>query len=213
MSLLDTFTYDKLLGGSNEGRVTDPVTVLTGNNLKKGTVLGKILAGAITETHAGNTGNGVMGAVTAGAKVKAGIYKLVITTAGTNTGRFTLYDPDGIEVGDGNVATAFASSHLNFTLADGATDFVAGDTFLITVAAGSGKVVGVDSTLTNGAAFPYGVLAEDVDATSADKVGTCYLTGQFLEEGLIFVNVSDTITTYRALLRDLNIFGRTSVPA
>lgn len=212
MSLLDTFGFDKLLGGSNENRVTDPVTVLSGNNLKKGTVLGKILTAGITETHAGNTGTGAMGAITAGVKIKAGVYKVVIVTASANAGRFVVYDPDGIEVGDGNVAVAFVSAHLNFTLAD-ATDFIVGDTFLVTVAAGSGKVVGVDSTLTNGAAMPYGVLSEDVDATSADKVGTCYLTGQFNEEGLIFVNVSDSITTFRALLRDLSIFARTTVPA
>ena len=80
-----------------------------------------------------NTGNGVMGAVTVSAGSMAGAYLLKIITAAANAGQFEVIDPQGDLVGIGNVAAAFATGGLAFTLADGATDFVVGDSFTITV--------------------------------------------------------------------------------
>jgi hypothetical protein len=82
---------------------------------------------------AGNTGNGTMGAITVTAGAKQGVYTLEITGAAANAGAFRVTDPDGLFVDDGDVAAAFSSGGLAFTLADGATDFVVGDTFAITV--------------------------------------------------------------------------------
>lgn len=81
-----------------------------------------------------NTGNGTMGAITVTAGAKPGRYTLTIIEPGANTGTFNVIDPDGIQIGDGVVASAFSAGGLAFTLADGATDFVAGDAFAITVA-------------------------------------------------------------------------------
>lgn len=86
----------------------------------------------------GNTGNGVASAVTTGANVLPGVYKVRAVSAGTNAATFELADPNGNIVdtqgftGGGGVAT-FANTQLGFTITDGSTDFVVGDGFDITV--------------------------------------------------------------------------------
>lgn len=118
------------------------VTVSGSTTWLSGTVLAQLTVGAATAAAlAGNTGNGTMGAVTVSKGAVAGVYRVVIVEPGTNIGTFVLEDPAGVTVGRGAVATAFSGAGLAFTLADGATDFVAGDTFTITVAAGTGKWV------------------------------------------------------------------------
>lgn len=84
-----------------------------------------------------NTGNGVMGAITVGAAARAGVYTLTVIEPAANAGAFIVEDPDGVQVGDGAVGAAFNAGGLAFTLADGATDFVAGDSFAITVTGGA----------------------------------------------------------------------------
>lgn len=144
-------------------------TVLSGQNLLLGAVVGKVLAGSPTSApFAGNTGDGAMGAVTLGDDAMPGIYKVVITEPATNAGAFVVEDPNGVIVGTGNVAAAFAGP-INFTLADGSTDFVVGDGFNITVAAGSSKVKEYNPTNTDGSGVVAGILIEAVDASAADK--------------------------------------------
>lgn len=105
---------------------------------------GVALAGtAVAAAVAGNTGNGTCGAVTVSAGAKAGVYTLTILEPGSNVGAFVVEDPDGIPIGNGDVATAFSAGGLAFTLADGATDFVAGDQFTITVTLSAGGDRGV----------------------------------------------------------------------
>jgi hypothetical protein len=153
-------------------RSRDAITVLSGQNLKANAVLGKVTKGAAASAaFAGNTGNGAMGAVTVGANALPGVYKLVVLDPVTNAGSFELEDPTGKIVATGKVATAFNAGGLSFTLADGATDFIAGDGFNITVAAGSGKYVEYDDTGTDGREVAAGILFDDVDASSADKPG------------------------------------------
>lgn len=90
---------------------------------------------ATSEANAGNTGNGAMGAVTVGADAKVGDYTLTIVEPAANAGAFIVEDPDGIVIGNGDVAAAFNAGGLSFTLADGSTDFAAGDQFTITLVA------------------------------------------------------------------------------
>ncbi len=76
-----------------------------------------------------------------------------------------------------------------------------------------GKLVIVDSDGTDdGRRAPYAVLAEDVDATSADKKVVVYMTGEFNEDALVF-GTGDTKETHRAALRLLNIHLKTTIPA
>lgn len=161
----------------NGGRSRDAGTLITGQKLDAGTVLGKITVGTASSAAfaaangdgRNNTGNGTMGAVTVSAGAKPGKYKLTIIEPGSDVGTFVLEDPDGDEVGTGVVATAFSAGGLAFTLADGSTDFVSGDGFNITVAAGSAKYAAFDPTAANGTQNAAAVLWDYTDATSADK--------------------------------------------
>jgi hypothetical protein len=85
---------------------------------------------------AGNTGNGTAAMYTTktAAGVVAGVYKAVFLEAATDGGRFAVEDPSGVNIGHGVVGTLF-DGVIKFTIADGATDFLAGDVFNITVTA------------------------------------------------------------------------------
>lgn len=149
------------------------ITVLSGQNLKAGAVLGAVAqAGATSAANAGNTGNGAMGAITVGAGAMPGVYKLTFIEPGANVGTFRVEDPNGVEIGTGVVAAAFNKGGLSFTLADGATDFVAGDGFAITVAAGSGKrKFSAAADQADGSEDVTGILFADVDASGGDAKG------------------------------------------
>lgn len=91
----------------------------------------------------GNTGDGAMGAITVSSGAKMGTYKLTIVEPAANAGTFIIQDPDGIILSKkGQVASAYSFGGLAFTLADGATDFTAGDGFDIAVGTASASVDG-----------------------------------------------------------------------
>lgn len=203
----ETYTPDRLHAG-NYPRQTKKITVLTGRNLARGTVLGRVTLGAVTTGFAG-TGNGTitMDATTPIlANAQAGAYKAICITASTDAATFRVFDPKGNALGDVALAATFANQ-IKFVIADGSTDFTVGATFTITIAAGSLKAKKVDSTALDGSQYPYAVLVDDVDATSADKDGICELTGEFNEAALIFGG-SDTKDTHREALEAKHIFLR-----
>ncbi len=162
-----------VLSEANGQRSRDNITIASGAGvIAPMTVLGKITAGAVTvaKTDVG-VGKGALTLADPayGAGVKAGVYKVVIIEPAADAGTFLVSDPDGVIVGTGTVAVAF-DGVVKFTLADGATNFVSGDTALITVsvAAGSGKYVVSENTATDGSEVADAVNLYGVDATSAD---------------------------------------------
>lgn len=165
------YVSDFLKFEGDRGYSREQVTILAGSGsaraLTAGMVLGRITKAAATGAAvAGNTGNGTITASpTVGAAAKVGTYRLVCIEPATNVGKFQVEDPDGIVIGVATVAVEF-TTHLTFTIADGATDFVSGDSFTIVVAAGSGKVKQIDFAATDGSDKAYGVLLHD--ATAAD---------------------------------------------
>ena len=92
-----------------------------------------------------------------------------ITVAAANSGTFTLKTPDGIDLDTGTVAVAYTSDHLNFTLADGATDFIVGDTFTLTVSEGSVETLDPDED--DGAQVAACIAWDNYDASSAAMSG------------------------------------------
>jgi len=130
----------------------DVITVYEGSEVEYqiGTVLGKTLvSGSATATAGTNTGNGTMGTVTVSGTAEVGTYTLCISKAASNAGDFVVINPSGNVVGNGTVAVAYSAAGLAFTLADGATDFVVGDTFSIAVT-GTVKYKRVEATATDG---------------------------------------------------------------
>jgi hypothetical protein len=147
----------------------ETVTVLMGQNLQAGHVVGKVTVGTVSAAAAsGNTGNGTIGTLSAGTGAKPGVYQAVCIEPATNSGTFNVEDPDGVSIGHAVVGSAFAGA-VGFTIADGATDFAAGDRFLITVAEGSDKYKEYNPANTDGSQVPAGLLLDNVDATDADQ--------------------------------------------
>lgn len=130
---------------------------------------------ALTVTAAGvpaivGTGTGLMSAISLGPDAQNGGYRINIL-ATSATGEFEVIAPDGTKLRRGQIATAYTSSHINFTIANGGT-MTAGDYFNIPVAkpaAGSDKFTVLAPTTYNGSHIAAGVLYAAVDATSAAK--------------------------------------------
>lgn len=133
------------------------------------TATATVTAGAVV-----GTGNGAIGVVTADAGAPEGVWQVIIIEPAANAGAFEVRRPDGSLDGTGNVAVAY-NGGLNFTLADGATDFVAGAYIPVTVdypADKALKVVRWDPAATNGAQVIAGVNL--FEATAPDGVdATC----------------------------------------
>ncbi|MFS0766045.1 head decoration protein [Peribacillus phoenicis] len=51
---------------------------------------------------------------------------------------------------------------------------------------------------------PFGILTDDVDATTENVPTTVYLTGEFNQEALVFGG-TDTFNTHKGALRDIGI--------
>ena len=133
------------------GICRDVVTVYEagGKTYPIGTVLGRtFVSTSVTATAGTNTGNGAIGTVTATGKAQRGTYTIRIIKAATNAGDFTVTDPSGAVTGYGTVAVAY-SNQIAFTLADGATDFVVGDSWTVEVV-GDYKYKQVEATATDG---------------------------------------------------------------
>lgn len=161
-------------GPNNHSR--DEITILAGSGatrpLTAGMVLGKRTVGTASATaDAGNTGNGAMGAITVTGPAKPGTHRLVVVEPGSNVGTFVVYDPDGIPGPKGVVASAYSANGLAFTLADGATDFVAGDAFSIEVVPTAFKWLQWDPEGTLGEAVAAGILMQDITAPNGSDIG------------------------------------------
>jgi hypothetical protein len=163
---------EAIVSEANGRRSRAAVTIAAGSVLAACSLLALLASGMTATATAGtNTGNGAMGAITVEPGAQVGTYMLRITKAATNAGDFEVLDPEGDVVGLGSVAAAFNAGGLSFTLADGATDFVVGDTFKIAVT-GAGKYVAFDPTATTGAQNPSAMLIwpagdADVDVEAA----------------------------------------------
>ncbi len=169
----------------------EAVTVLAGGGaervLKAGAVIARRTRSTVTVTAGnGNTGDGEATPAdpALGALAEAGIYRLACITAEA-TGTFQVLSPRGYVLPNLTVGTAYAGGHLNLTVADGATDFVVGDTFAIEVA-GDGKAVALDPAAVDGTAEAIGIAAYDVTAPDgADTEVTAILHDAVLADRAI----------------------------
>jgi hypothetical protein len=112
------------------------------------------------------TGSGTVSGISLGKYAKRGTYKVRLT-ATSATALFEVVGPDGQVVGTGNVATAFTSDHVNFTLANGGT-MTLGDYINIIVAGYAAPECTLwDPSVVTGANEAYGILIAAADAASA----------------------------------------------
>jgi hypothetical protein len=171
--------------------------------LKKGTLLGKFNLGTASETHAGNTGNGAMtldATTPVLVNAQVGVYTVKCTAAATNSGTFRVFDPLGDVLGDVVVGATFADQ-IKFVIADGSADFIVGDTFLVTVAAGSGKYIPAVYGALDGTGVGAAILLDDIDATSGDVVANILTTTAQVDVNKILYDASATTDNEKAALR------------
>ena len=144
-----------------------------------GLVLAALLFGgvAVAAPLGTNVGNGAIGAITVGSAAREGDYRLVVIEPAANGGAFVLEDPAGVTIGHGVVGSPFSAGGLQFTLADGATDFAAGDCLLISVT-GTVKYVPYDPTSVIGAHRAAAIMwTGGKDATLADRRAVVVVRG------------------------------------
>lgn len=150
----------------------DAITIASGNLVNPGDVLGQILDGTATPAAGGgNTGTGTIGAVTLSQGAISGVYTLVCFAVVANLGKFILQGPTGIELGVVTTNSAFTGGGVAFTITDGGTHFVVGDTLSITVAVGSLKYVPFNPTAVDGSQNAAAIAYAKIDATGGDTVG------------------------------------------
>lgn len=149
------FEYVKSEASGTRSRET--LVIDQSQTLKSGSVLGQVSVGALAVAAAavaGNTGNGALGAWTAAAGTPEGVYRATIVEGAANAGTFRLEDPFGVEIGEIKVGVAFNKGGLGGTIADGATDWVAGDGFTLTVTdtppVNAGRYVAINPAATDG---------------------------------------------------------------
>lgn len=143
------FVLAEILG--NLGR--SAITVLSGQNLNAGAVVGRVKygIGRVSIPTVVGTGTGTASLVFAGPDVEVGNYVLTCITAVANGGVFSLTTPSGkalpnftMTPGSGGT-TAYTSSHINFSITDNG-DFIVGDSFTFVVSTTVPTVIGGTGT-------------------------------------------------------------------
>jgi hypothetical protein len=195
----------------------ETVTFAAADTFVAGTILARrSVAVAVTASAVTGTGNGTVTAATvvAGSVVPlVGAYVLRCTEIATHGGIFRLEDPNGAIVATdlrltagAGVATVFEVAGLTFTITDGSTDFAAGDTATLTVAA-DGKLVPFDPVGAGGVQVPCAVLTYDLTkAASGDLAARVLVRGEVNATRLV-IDAGGTVTA--AILDQLRARGIT----
>ena len=151
-----------------------------------GLVLGCITIGALAgAAHGGNTGAAVIGGISAGAKCKVGTYTITCVEVTDEFG-WQVIDPNGTCLGLAKTGLAFANPQINFEITDAGAASVVGDSFTITVAAGSGKFTALAPAAVDGSQNAAAILYNTTYmGGAADQKGTVINYGATVASGLL----------------------------
>lgn len=147
--MLEPLLYELPHDGSREN-----VTVLSGQNLAAGAVVGRVSLGIgrVSIPTVVGAGDGTVSNVFAGPEVELGNYVMTLITEVANGGVWSLVAPSGkalpnvtMTPGAGGT-TVYRSEHINFSLTDGAADFEVGDVFTFVVSTTAPTVIGGTGT-------------------------------------------------------------------
>jgi hypothetical protein len=139
--------------------------------------------GATVSGSGGTPGNGAIGAVTADDGAMEGAWQVVILNPATNAGAFEVVRPDGSIDGNGAVGVAY-NGGINFTLADGSTDFVEDDRIPVVVAR---------TTPTKFVGVAVANRAVPAQSSTPDRYPQRF-TGAFLTMGQIYVTAGASVS-------------------
>lgn len=178
----------------------EALTVLSGQNLLPGAALGRVNRGVgrMTVPAVVGTGNGTVSLVFGGPETLVGNYVATCITAAANGGTFSVVNPAGKALPNAVVATPYRSREINFTINDGATDFIVGDSFTFVVDTTAPTVVGTGngavSAITLGPDSKHGNYRLEITAAVANG-GEFKLTspdGDIVEQGFIVAGAGGT---------------------
>lgn len=205
----ESYSYDNLIAGSGQRIVCSPATLALGQSLSRGALLGRIeTAIGAAAADPGNTGEGSISGEATGAKAKVGTYTIRCHTAGPPA-IWEVVDPDGVRLADATSEVAYTGPIAFLIEAYGAA-FVVGDEFTVAVDAGSGYVAQATLTALDGSADPYGILADDVDASAAAKACNVFVKGEFAEDAVGFSG-AETAADWRDACADVGIYLRDTI--
>lgn len=175
----------------------DQIVVLAAQSLLVGSVLGRVIAGAVPTTGTaggGNTGNGTCTSVVGASKVKVGTYTLRCVVAIANSGVFNVIDPDGnalpiVTVGVAYPIVVAENDQISFIINDGGVDYVVGDVFTIVVPVGGLQYRAINFSGIDGSQKAAGLSYSVYDASASGE-----RTVNFTSGGTYEVIPGDTIT-------------------
>jgi hypothetical protein len=208
----EIYTPDQLIVGGVNTVETDFGTLHGGAALIRGTVLGQTKFGTVTSTAVTGTGTETIGSMSAGVKAKVGNY-LVTVTATSQTGAFSVKNPEGEMLATGLVGTPYVSNEINFTITAGGT-VTAADYFTVTVPETTTPLyLASVATAVDGSQYPSAILADAADPSGGDVASIpVYLAGEFNANALTFDD-SFTALEIKTLFRDKGIYIKAPVMA
>jgi hypothetical protein len=194
----------------------DAVLIALSQTIRPGMVLGKraIVAGVTSSAAAAASNTGGSGAMTldvtapVGAGVQDGVYQAICIEPASNGGTFEVFDPQGVSLGVVAVGGTF-NNQIKFVIAD-ATDFVAGDRFLITVGVeydGDMEYLAHDPAATDGSQVACAIAIYGVTTDGSTKQKIAALTRRAevrlsdleFKSGISAANKAETIDQLRAV--------------
>lgn len=140
---------ERAFGSSREN-----ITVLSGQDLSAGAVVGRVTKGIgrVSIPTVVGTGDGTASAVFAGPEVEVGNYVVTCTAVATHGGTFSVTTPSGkvlpslVLTASTGATTVYTSRHINFSITDGSADFIVGDAFTFVVSTTAPTVIGGTGT-------------------------------------------------------------------
>lgn len=204
-AFVSTYTPDQLI--ADPRNLVSTQVLLGPGTYKRGTVLGLQSVNAVHAVPAAtNTGNGTLSGLST-VSLNVGDYSLTATSAT----EFAVVNPEGVALGTATVGSAFASAEIGLTINAGATEFVAGDRFTVTVYDATGLYVPSVRTATDGSQNPSAILADDL---TLDVTGTggAYVAGEFNLNAMTY-DASWSPALLTAGLRVYGVHAKTSISA
>lgn len=166
------------------------------------------LSGATLSGGVANTGNATVSLLATGPNTKPGNYTAVCATATTAN----IFDPAGAQIGVATFGTTFSDSQITFRITAGGTPCVAGDTFILTPATGSGSYKLASAASTDGSENPVAILVDVADATGGDVMADIYVMGEFNVNAMTF-GPGINPAAAKAILTPRSIFLKNAVTA
>lgn len=189
----------------------DTRTVVSTADLAPGTPLAETVNGAatVTRVNVAGAGKGVLtlAGTPSDANAPEGVYSIVCIEPSANGGTFQVERPDGSLDGVATVGVPYDGS-VNFTLADGATDFVAGDVATVTVsyADGAATLVPAGAGVLDGSQKVVGILDApiwEISVGTSERIAVMARNGEVINHEMTWPGGGSAAAIKAEIVRQL----------